>query len=92
MRLWIISYDISDDKARARVEKALSQRGSRVNYSVFECWLDSGAQSRLRAELKTFIDGETDSIRYYPLCAWCQDKVSWYGRGIKPDDPAEWIL
>ena len=92
MRLWLVSYEIVDDKRRRGVEKTLNGLGASVNYSVFECYLTSQELQRLRATLAGLIDAETDSIRYYPLCAWCIDRVVWHGRGLKPDDPAEWIV
>ena len=36
---YLISYDISNDKRRLKVMKALEDYGTRVQYSVFECWL-----------------------------------------------------
>jgi CRISPR-associated protein Cas2 len=92
MRLWLVSYDIGNDKVRRAVEKALEAEGERVNFSVFECYLTPISLQRLRGDLAAVIDAKTDSIRYYPLCAWCADRVTWQGRGLRPEDRADWIV
>ncbi len=38
--LTLISYDIADDGDRARAHKLLEGLGQRVQYSVFECYLE----------------------------------------------------
>ncbi len=91
-RLWLISYDIADDRLRLQIEQVLLTVGDRVQYSVFECWLSHDSAQRLLAEWAPRLDAETDSLRAYPLCVWCRDRVSWHGRGKRPEDPAYWII
>ena len=84
-RLWMISYDIEDNKVRRHVHNHLKDRGERVQYSVFECWLNRRQLSELRTRLQTEIkDG--DSVRWYPLCAWCAQSIDWHGRGSPAED------
>lgn len=90
-RLWTISYDIGDDRIRRQVHALLKDYGERVQYSVFECWLDSNDLSRLRADLQTQIESD-DSVRWYPLCAWCSKAVSWQGKGVLPEDSDFYLL
>ncbi|MGI6496948.1 MAG: CRISPR-associated endonuclease Cas2 [Kiritimatiellia bacterium] len=40
-RFYLVSYDIPDDKRRARVFKLMRGWGERVQYSVFCCQLNS---------------------------------------------------
>ena len=69
--LWIVAYDVSDDKRRRRVEQRLLALGQRVQYSVFECHLTI-AEARLHLGcLALDLDCTTDSLRAYPQCAWC---------------------
>jgi len=76
---YIISYDISNNTIRSRIDKTMKDFGQRVQKSVFECELDP---KRLR-ELVALLDKKRlskgtdpgDSIRVYPLCAACSDKV-----------------
>ena len=76
---YIISYDISNNTIRSRIDKTMKDFGQRVQKSVFECDL---APARLR-ELVQLLDKKRlgkgsdpgDSIRFYPLCATCSSKV-----------------
>jgi CRISPR-associated protein Cas2 len=40
MFLYVISYDIPDDKRRKKIADLLEGYGQRVQYSVFECQLN----------------------------------------------------
>ena len=85
-RLWLIAYDIVEDKTRLRVERALLALGDRVQWSVFEVVLAPHEQTQLQATLLALIDSSADSVRFYPLCHWCQERVSWQGLGRRHAD------
>ena len=40
MSMYVISYDISENKIRNKVAKILEGYGKRIQYSVFECDID----------------------------------------------------
>ncbi len=84
-QLWLVSYDISDDRIRRHVYNILKDYGKRVQYSVFECHLTDGQQAVLRTLLLDNIES-TDSLRWYPLCAWCSESVFFQGLGLPPED------
>ncbi len=84
-RLWLICYDISDDDKRASIHDILKNYGTRVQYSVFECFLTPRQLILLRAELLSAIDN-LDNLRWYPLCVWCREKVQFQGVGNAPED------
>ncbi|MGH8477117.1 MAG: CRISPR-associated endonuclease Cas2 [Methylococcales bacterium] len=84
-RLWMISYDIEDDKVRRRVHDVLKDHGERVQFSVFECWLDRPELVELRTRLQEEIQDQ-DSIRWYPLCRWCSRSIEWQGQGLAAED------
>ncbi len=88
----MICYDISDDKARYRVEKVLSRWGDRVQWSLFECFLSLDRVRLLMAELAPLIDEESDTIRAYPLCSWCQDQLLGSGQGERSRDYELWVI
>lgn len=90
-RLWLISYDIADDKIRRRVFNRLKDCGKPVQYSVFECHLDDAMLQALRQRLQAEID-VGDSVRWYPLCGWCCEKVSFQGVGLPPEDQRFFLL
>ena len=78
--LWVVAYDISDHKVRREVSRQLEGCGLRTQYSVFECRLTSTQLQALRSRLSGLIE-DTDQIRWYPLCNWCESTVSWQGDG-----------
>lgn len=90
--LWMICYDISDDRVRYDVEKQLSAVGERVQWSVFECVLSFEHMEMLRARIAQTIAPERDSLRYYPLCVWCEDRLTWQGQGRRTEDPDIWVV
>lgn len=87
-RLWMICYDIADDNRRSAVVRLLEAQGERVQYSLFECFLNGEQLDRLLREIAQVIDQQENRLAAYPLCRWCKNKVQWQGLGHKPDDPA----
>ena len=66
--LYLIIYDISDDKRRSKVAKILESYGRRIQFSAFECFLESAAYERMKCSLTKIIsNAEGDSIRIYNL-------------------------
>jgi CRISPR-associated protein Cas2 len=82
----IISYDIVDDKRRTRVMKLLKGYGTRVQYSVFECYLDKNEMLKLGSALRRLIDPTADSVRCYRLDSLAVRRVQIVGIGkVTPD-------
>lgn len=78
----LITFDVSDDRMRYRVAKALLAHAHRVQKSVFECpELVPAAYLRLRSKVEGQIDPNTDSLRYYRLCAACVGRIEHFGAG-----------
>ncbi|WP_088888931.1 CRISPR-associated endonuclease Cas2 [Leptolyngbya ohadii] len=75
----VISYDVPDDKRRTKIHTILKSYGQWMQYSVFECNLDSTEYAKLRSRLAKLIKPAEDSIRLYFLCACCQTKVERIG-------------
>lgn len=72
-RLWIICYDIRNDKRLRRVARVMEAYGTRVQKSVFECWVTREQFDQLRAEIAQRALTKEDSVRYYLLCKDCQE-------------------
>jgi CRISPR-associated protein Cas2 len=89
--LYIIAYDIPNDKRRTKVHKMLCGFGEWTQYSLFECFLDAKELVRLRARLQDLVDPEEDSIRLYPLCSDCKDSVETIGSKA-PEQKITFIL
>ena len=73
--LYVITYDIPDNKRRTRVHKLLCGYGAWTQYSLFECWLTKRQLLELRAKLIPHLIEDRDSVRLYPICATCQRGV-----------------
>ncbi len=78
MYLWVISYDITDDKRRNNLAKLLLSYGERVQFSVFECRLKDIAD--LAEQVNGLIEQEQDSVRIYRICDTCRDKIRLKGQ------------
>lgn len=76
----LISYDITDDKNRLKVMKALEDYGKRVQYSVFECILTRRQVEQLQNRLKKHV-GKLDSVRFYFINADDVNRIEVLGTG-----------
>ncbi len=80
--LYLVCFDIVSDKIRYRVVKILLKYGTRVQKSVFECFLDDRQYLRLKSEIEQKLDFAQDSVRYYLLCRNCEKNIVISGLGI----------
>lgn len=88
----IISYDIVQDRRRAKVMKYLKGWGTRVQYSVFECELDAREFTTVLRELTTLIDRTTDSVRCYRLDEAAVKRIQIVGIGVIGRDPTHYMI
>lgn len=88
----IISYDIVVDKRRTKVMKLLQGYGTRVQYSVFECYLNVQQLDRIGRELRNLIDLDTDSVRCYVLDEAARKRIRIVGIGQVSIDPPYYIV
>ena len=63
-RFFLVSYDIPDDRRRARVFKLLRGWGERVQFSVFCCQLNPRERLRLIDELKSRTNNDEDQALF----------------------------
>lgn len=77
--LYVIAYDIPNDRRRTKVHKTLCGFGEWTQYSLFECFLDARELVKLRAKLQALLDPAEDSVRIYPLCTNCKQAVETIG-------------
>lgn len=59
---YVVSYDISDDKRRAKVHRTLVGFGDWAQYSVFFCDLSDQELVRLRWKLRNLINEAEDQV------------------------------
>jgi CRISPR-associated protein Cas2 len=90
--LYVVSYDIPDDRRRARIHSLLTGFGTWVQYSVFECFLDRKQRILLEGRLLEEISHREDTVRIYGLCGACIPKVQVLGRGDVPREEQVYLL
>ena len=84
--IYIIAYDIADNKRRLRIAKTLESWGYRIQESVFQLRLDSATLARVRSSLAALISDTEDVIHIYPICSSCADRADILGAAIALDD------
>ncbi|MBN1271080.1 MAG: CRISPR-associated endonuclease Cas2 [Candidatus Aminicenantes bacterium] len=90
--LYIVAYDIPDDRRRYRIAQTLLDFGKRVQHSVFECILDEKLVEEMQKRLSEIISIKEDSVRIYSLCGECKDKIFILGQGEMTIDEDVYIL
>lgn len=78
---YLLTYDIANDKRRARIAKAMESVGDRVQESVFEAYLTAAELEKALQRVAKVMNDKEDSLRIYMLCSACRDKVKTRGVG-----------
>ncbi len=82
--LILVTYDVSFEvgngpKRLRRIAKICQDYGIRVQYSVFECDIDSAQWVMFKNKLFSVYDKNCDSLRFYKLGNKGQQKIEHYG-------------
>src|SRR6266576_6465434 len=77
--LYVVAYDIQDDKRRTKVHKVLKGFGEWTEFSLFECFLTKKELLQMRAKLDKLLDSRTDRVRIYTICDICLTKIETVG-------------
>lgn len=85
--MYVVAYDISDDRRRLRVFKTLKRYGTSVQESVFECHLTAAQFVQMRQQVELVIDPQTDQVRYYDLCEDCARRIQATAASRLTSDP-----
>ncbi len=88
---FIVAYDIPDDRRRTKIHKVLSGYGTWTQFSLFECFLTRRQYVELKAKMARHLNPKTDSVRFYPLCGNCLQRVETVG-GDPPEDAIAYIV
>jgi len=90
--LWLVCYDVANDKRRAKLAKLLEQRCQRVQGSVFECPLEEREIAQLiEKKWLPLLRLHEDSLRVYPLDAIARSRAKIYG-GPPPYEPPDYVI
>ncbi|TVR49020.1 MAG: CRISPR-associated endonuclease Cas2 [Puniceicoccaceae bacterium] len=90
--LVIIAYDITDPKRLKKVADCCKDFGLRVQYSVFECRLESDRLAELWRRLCALADPEEDKLIAYPIHGGDVRKIKIYGRMISNDAVVSYLF
>ena len=82
--LVLITYDVNTQDAAGRkrlrqIAKQCVNYGQRVQCYVFECLLDAAQCRMLQAKLRSIMDAEKDSLRFYYLGNKYESKIEHFG-------------
>jgi CRISPR-associated protein Cas2 len=89
--LYVVAYDIVEDRRRTKVHKLLSGFGRWTQYSLFECYLTEKDYVQLRRKLDKHLSTSQDSVRFYPLCQACRKRVETIG-SERPEEPDLFLI
>ncbi len=90
----VVSYDVTDDRRRARLAELLRDYVDRVQKSVFEGPVAEARVERLRRGVTDLIDHAEDSVRVYTLCRRCREATEAIGTAVRVawDEPGDVVL
>ena len=63
--LVVVVYDIPNDKRRTKLSNFLEGYGQRVQFSVFECFLNLDEMRQLFEKSKKIVKPSEDNVRFY---------------------------
>jgi len=89
---YVLAYDMTDDRRRAKIARLMESLGLRVQGSVFEAYLTKSELEKLLKRAVKLMKAEEDSLRIYMLCAACREKVRTEGRGQVTPPPGVIIV
>jgi CRISPR-associated protein Cas2 len=90
--LYVVSYDITNDRRRAKVHAILLGFGTWTQFSLFECFLNSKEVILLQSRLSKAIHHREDTVRLYALCDACHKRVEILGHGELPNEPTMFLV
>lgn len=89
--LVLVVYDIPDDRRRTRLATLLEGYGRRVQYSVFECFLNLKEMQKLHQKLERYVKPEEDNVRLYWITEDALGKMLTIG-SHPPEKPPDFYI
>lgn len=78
----IVTYDIIDDKRRAKMHRFLRELGGNTQKSVFECEVVPEELQVIRNFARTRLNLALGKLRIYHICKSCYRRAEVQGKGI----------
>ena len=89
--LVLVVYDIPNDKRRTKLSKFLEGYGRRVQFSVFECFLNLDEMRQLHEKVKKLVKPAEDNVRFYWISQEAVSRVLTIG-GESPQPPPKYYV
>jgi CRISPR-associated protein Cas2 len=83
--LYLIAYDITEDKRLNRVREFLKGYSTGGQKSVYECFLTDGELNYVKEKLGRLIDEEEDRVHIFTMDA--RSRTHTLGIAVQPNDP-----
>ncbi|MEG4420776.1 CRISPR-associated endonuclease Cas2 [Microcoleus sp. LAD1_D5] len=90
--LVVVVYDIPDDKRRLRLANFLEGYGRRVQYSVFECFMELEEMRELHKRVEKQINLDEDNVRFYWLAPEAVKNSLTLGSSPSQEPPSVYIF
>jgi CRISPR-associated protein Cas2 len=86
--LWVVTYDVGDQKRWRRVFRVMKGRGEWLQLSVFQCRLSRRGMVELRAALAEIVNNNQDHVLFLDLgpADEVKPRVSSLGKSFEPVD------
>lgn len=88
--LFIIAYDITEDKRLNRVRNFLKGYSTGNQKSVYECFLTEGQLRKIIDELNLLIDDSCDRVHIFQYDF--RRRMYVFGIGLPPKDPSYFYI
>lgn len=90
--LVLIVYDIPDNKRRTLLSNFLEGYGRRVQYSVFECFLNLAQMKTLFEKVKKKVNSQEDNVRFYWISQNAILKTLTIGSDFPQEPPQYYVI
>jgi len=90
--MYVLVYDVVNDRRRTRLHRALKDYGTPVQRSVFEFDLSAGEAEKMMERVEALISDDEDTVRLYRLCSACLAETRILGEGALSLDPDFYII
>lgn len=83
-QIWVIAYDICDDKRRTKTARLLQSKGERIQKSVFELDVTPEILAAVAEQIARLIHPREDRVDFIPTCGACTRRWRSLGRSRPP--------
>jgi len=90
--MYVLVYDVVNDRRRNRLHRSLKNFGTAVQRSVFEFDLAPRDAHKMMERVERIIDLEVDVVRMYRVCDSCLRTVRVLGEGEPSIDPDYYVI